>query len=126
MVGALCVTAVAALVYVIVGFAWQGTAGRPDHGLVIAGKTWGWIAAEPFFLRGLRLDLSPAALVVLLQVFSVGLAGMIPLSLGADRLGGGGMCAAARLRAGGAGPRVAHVAWAGGGCVSRRWNCAGG
>src|ERR1035441_9928045 len=34
MVGALCVTAVAALVYVIVGFAWQGAAGRPDHELV--------------------------------------------------------------------------------------------
>src|ERR1019366_5197539 len=75
---------------VIVGFAWLGAAGRPEHVLIAGGKAWGWIAAEPFFLRGLRLDLSPAALGGLLQLFSVGLAGLIPLSSGADRwrLGG--------------------------------------
>ncbi len=114
MVGALCVTAVAALVYVIVGFAWQGAAGRPDHGLVVAGKTWGWIAAEPFFLRGLRLDLSPAALVALLQMFSVGLAGMIPLSSGADRWRLGAICASTALLAGWTYPLFAHWAWGGG------------
>jgi ammonia channel protein AmtB len=37
MLAALCVTAVAALVYVIAGFAWQGAAGRPDHMLLVAG-----------------------------------------------------------------------------------------
>jgi len=31
MLAALCVTAVAALVYAIAGFAWQGAGGRPDH-----------------------------------------------------------------------------------------------
>src|SRR5450759_2590415 len=41
MLAALCVMAVAALVYVIAGFAWQGVAGGPDHGLVIAGRAWG-------------------------------------------------------------------------------------
>ena len=117
MLAALCVTSVAALVYVIVGFAWQGTAGRPDHVVMIAGKAWGWIAAEPFFLRGLRLDFSPAApaaLVVLLQIFSVGLAGMIPLSSGSDRWRMGAICASTALLAGWTYPVFAHWVWGGG------------
>ena len=114
MLAALSVTAVAALVYVIVGFAWQGAAGRPDHALVVAGKAWGWIAAEPFFLRGLRLDLSPVALVVLLQVFSVALAGLIPLSSGADRWRLGAICASTALLAGWTYPLFAHWVWGGG------------
>lgn len=114
MIGALCVTAVAALVYVIVGFAWQGVAGGPDHVLVAAGKGWSWIASEPFFLRGLRLDLSPTALVVLLQIFSVGLAGMIPLSSGADRWRLGAICVSTALLAGCTYPLFAHWVWGGG------------
>ncbi len=123
MVGALSVTAVAALVYVIVGFAWQGAAGRPDHALVISGRSWGWIAAEPFFLRGLRLDLSPAALVALLQMFSVGLAGMIPLSSGADRWRLGAICASTALLAGWTYPLFAHWAWGGGWLAQLGVNC---
>ncbi len=123
MLSALCVTAVAALVYVIVGFSWQGAAGRPDHVLVVAGKAWGWIAAEPFFLRGLRLDLSPAALVVLLQMFSVGLAGLIPLSSGADRWRLGAICGSTALLAGWTYPLFAHWAWGGGWLAQLGANC---
>ncbi len=123
MVAALSVTAVAALAYVIVGFAWQGFAGRPEHVLVVAGKSWGWIAAEPFFLRGLRLDLSPAALVVLLQIFSVGLAGMIPLSSGADRWRLGAICASTALLAGWTYPLFAHWVWGGGWLAQLGANC---
>jgi len=123
MLAALGVTAVAALVYVIAGFAWQGAAGRPDHALVVAGKAWGWIAAEPFFLRGLRLDLSPAALVVLLQMFSVGLAGLIPLSSGADRWRLGAICASTALLAGWTYPLFAHWAWGGGWLAQLGANC---
>jgi Amt family ammonium transporter len=114
MLAALSVTAVAAIVYVIVGFAWQGVAGRPEHVLMVGGKAWGWIAAEPFFLRGLRLDLSPAALVVLLQIFSVGLAGLIPLSSGSDRWRLGATCASTALLVGCTYPLFAHWAWGGG------------
>ncbi len=89
MLAALSVTAVAAIVYVIVGFAWQGAAGRPEHVLIAGGKAWGWIAAEPFFLRGLRLDLSPAALVVLLQLFSVGPGGADSTQFGRGPLAAG-------------------------------------
>jgi len=123
MLSALCVTAVAALVYVIVGFAWQGAAGRPDHFLMIAGKAWGWIASERFFVRGLRLDLSPAALVVLLQMFSVGLAGLIPLSSGADRWRLGAICASTALLAGWTYPLFAHWAWGGGWLAQLGANC---
>jgi len=123
MIAALCVTAVSALVYVIVGFAWQGAASRPDLALVVAGKAWGWIADEPFFLRGLRLDLSPAALVVLLQMFSVGLAGLIPLSSGADRWRLGAICASTALLAGWTYPLFAHWVWGGGWLAQLGANC---
>ncbi|MGB8772656.1 MAG: hypothetical protein WCC78_00855 [Terriglobales bacterium] len=123
MLSALCVTAVAALVYVIVGFAWQGVAGHPDHAVLIAGKSWGWIAAEPFFLRGLRLDLSTAALVVLLQMFSVGLAAIIPLSSGAERWRLGAICASTALLAGCTYPLFAHWVWGGGWLAQLGVNC---
>jgi Amt family ammonium transporter len=123
MVGALCVTSVAAIVYVVAGFAWQGVAGHPDHALMVAGKAWGWIAAEPFFLRGLQLDISPAALVVLLQMFSVGLAGMIPLSSGADRWRLGATCASTAVLAGWTYPLFAHWVWGGGWLAQLGANC---
>ncbi|MGA7634678.1 MAG: hypothetical protein WCB11_28265 [Terriglobales bacterium] len=123
MVAALCVMAVAALVYAIVGFAWQGMAGHPDHALVVAGKAWGWIAAEPFFLRGLRLDLSPTALVILLQLFGVGLAGLVPLSSGADRWRLGAICASTVLLAGFTYPLFAHWVWGGGWLAQLGANC---
>src|SRR5260370_15945685 len=56
MMASLCVIAVAAGVYFICGFAWQGFIGRPAHVFTVAGKVSNWIAAEPFFLRGLGLD----------------------------------------------------------------------
>jgi len=114
MLAVLCVTAVAAIVYVMVGFSWQGAAGLPDHAIVIGGKPWGWIGAEPFFLRGMRLDLSAPGLIVLLQMFSVGLAALIPLSSGADRWRLGAKCASTALLAGWTYPLFAHWVWGGG------------
>lgn len=114
MLAALSVTAVAALAYVIVGFTWQGAAGHPDHTVVLAGKSWGWIAAQPFFLRGVRLNPSAEGLVILLQMFSVGLASLIPLSSGADRWRLGAICASTVLLAGFTYPLFAHWVWGGG------------
>ena len=111
MLASLCIVAVAAIVYVIVGFSWQGAPGRPAHVLMIGGKPWNWIAAEPLFLRGLRLDLSPASLVLLLQVFSVGLAAMIPLGAAAERWKLGAACASTVLLAGWTYPLFAHWVW---------------
>ena len=111
MLASLCVFAVAAIAYVIIGFSWQGTAGSPAHVLLIGGRAWNWIAAEPLFLRGLHLDLSPASLVLLLQIFSVGLAAMIPLGAGAERWKLGASCVSTILLAGWTYPLFAHWVW---------------
>jgi Amt family ammonium transporter len=114
MLASLCVIAVAALVYLVCGFAWQGFIGRPGHVLNLAGKTWNWIAAEPLFLRGLKLDGSPASLALWLQMLSVGLAAQIPLGSGADRWKLGATCLSTALLAGLIYPLFAHWVWGGG------------
>jgi Amt family ammonium transporter len=114
MLASLCAMAVAAVVYFVCGFAWEGFAGRPAHSILVAGKAWNWIAAEPLFFRGLLLDGSPASLAALLQLFAVGLAAMLPLGSGADRWRLGASCASAALLAGFTYPLFAHWVWGGG------------
>src|SRR5579872_5005574 len=114
MMAALCLTAVAALAYFVCGFAWQGFPGAPSHVLTIAGKDWNWLGAGPFFLRRFELDASPAALAVLLGMFSVSLAALIPLGAGGDRWRLGASCASTVLLAGWTYPLFAHWAWGGG------------
>lgn len=114
MLASLSVFGVAAIVYVAIGFSWQGAYGWPAHLVTIGGKDWNWITAGPFFLRGLPLDLSAEGLIVLLQVFSVGLAAVIPLSAGSDRWRLGASCASSALLAGWTYPLFAHWVWGGG------------
>jgi ammonium transporter, Amt family len=114
MLTSLCLIAVAALVYFFVGFAWQGTAGRTAHFLMIAGKPWGWIGAERFFLRSVPFDGSPVSLVAALQVFSVGIAALIPLGSANERWRLGAACASTALLSGFTYPIFAHWAWGGG------------
>ena len=114
MLASVCVISVAALVYAIVGFSWQGTPGGPAHAFHVGATTWNWLAAEPFFLRGLALDFSPPSLVFLLQIFSVGLAALIPLSSGADRWRLGATCVSTAVLAGWTYPLFAHWVWGGG------------
>ena len=114
MLSSLCVLAVAALVYVVLGFSFEGADGRPAHTFIVAGKTWNWIAAEPLFLRGIRWNSLPTALGLLLQIFGVGLAGLIPVSSGADRWKLSATCASTALLAGLTYPLFAHWVWGGG------------
>lgn len=114
MLAALCIFAVAAIAYLIFGFAWQGFPGRPAHSFYLGGKAWNWIAAEPFFLRGLRLDGSPAALAACLQIFSVGLAALIPLGSAAERWRLRAICISTAVFAGWTYPLFAHWVWGGG------------
>jgi len=114
MLASLCVVAVAALVYFICGFAFQGYLGRPAHILTLAGKGWSWIAAGPLFLQGLKLDGSPDSLAAWLQILSVGLAALIPLGSGADRWRLPAICASTALLAGVTYPVFAHWVWGGG------------
>src|SRR5665213_2129771 len=70
MMASICALAVAGIAYFVVGFAWQGAIGGPAHSLNFSGRSWNWIAAEPFFLRKLSFNDSPASLTALLQIFS--------------------------------------------------------
>lgn len=126
MMAALCVTAIAALAYFVCGFAWQGFPGGPAHVLTAAGKEWNWIGAGPFFLRRFELDASPAALAVLLGMFSVSLAASIPLGAGGDRWRLGASCASTALLAGWTYPLFAHWAWGGGWLAQLGFVDAGG
>ena len=114
MLASLCVLAVAALVYFACGFAWQGFSGRPAHLLSVAGRQWNWIAAQPFFFRGLELNGSPASLSAWLQMLSVGLAALIPLGSGADRWRLSASCLSTALLAACTYPLFAHWVWGGG------------
>jgi Amt family ammonium transporter len=114
MLAPLCVTAVAVLVYCVCGWSWQSFPGRPAHAIGLAGKSWNWIAAEPFFLRGLQFDGSPASLAAWLQTFSVALAALIPLGAGSERWRLGASCASTAILAGWTYPLFAHWVWGGG------------
>ena len=80
----------------------------------LSGKPWNWIAAERFFFRGQRLDGSPTSMAVLLQIFCVGLASLIPLGSGADRWRLKASCLSTALLAGFTYPLFAHWVWGGG------------
>jgi ammonium transporter, Amt family len=114
MMSSLCAISVAALVYFVCGFAWQGFTGGPAHVITVAGKGWNWIAADPFFLRRMGPEGSPVPLAALLGILSVGLAALIPLGSGADRWRLGAICASTALLAGSTYPIFAHWVWGGG------------
>jgi len=114
MMSSLCVFAVAALVYFVCGFAWQGFAGQPAHVLHVGGKAWSWLGAGPFLFRHAALDGSPASLAALFGMLSAGLAALIPLGSGADRWRLAPCCVSAALLAGWTFPLFAHWVWGGG------------
>ena len=114
MMTALCVLAIAATVYFVCGFAWQGFVGRPGHSFAINGTEWNWVADEPLFFRGLSLNGSSASLAALLQLFSVGLAALIPLGSGAERWRLGPACSSTAILAAFTYPIFAHWVWGGG------------
>jgi Amt family ammonium transporter len=113
MLSALCVIAVAALAYFVVGAAWQGSTGQPAYALHIAGKDWNWIGAGRFFFRGLELG-GWSALPALFGMLAAGVAAIIPLGSGADRWRLGACCSSAMLLAGWTYPLFAHWVWGGG------------
>lgn len=114
MMSSLCALAVAGLAYFVCGFAWQGTIGSSAHIITISGKSWNWIAAEPFFFRKLSLADSRASLTALFQIFCVGLAALIPLGSGADRWRLRASCLSTAVLAAWTYPLFAHWVWGGG------------
>jgi Amt family ammonium transporter len=114
MMASLCALAFAAISFFAIGFAWLGTIGGPAHALILSGKSWNWIAAEPFFFRKISLDGSATPLTALLQMFSVGLAAVIPLGSGADRWRLRAICLSSAILAALTYPLFAHWVWGGG------------
>lgn len=114
MISSLCVLSVAALVYFVWGFAWQGFAGGAARSVEIAGKDWSWIGAGPYFFMKLSSKPISVSLAAMFGMLSVGLAAMIPLGSGADRWRLGPACASTAIFAGVTFPLFAHWAWSGG------------
>lgn len=114
MMCSLGVVGIAALVYFVIGFAWQGYPGGAAYYFLIGGKQWNWIAAEKFFLRGVPLDISSPSLAVWLQILAVSLAAIIPLGSGADRWRMSAVALSTILLAGLTYPLFAHWVWGGG------------
>ncbi len=114
MLASLCAISVAAIVYFLCGFAWQGYTDSVGYQFMAGGRGWNWIAAEKFLLRGIVLDGSPVSLAALLGMFSVALAALIPLGTGGDRWRLGAICASTALLAGWTYPVFAHWVWGGG------------
>lgn len=113
MLAALGATGVASIVYVAIGYAWQGYIGDASHVFHAAGKPVNWLGAAPFFLQG--FDWSGArSLVLVAQVLSVGVAAMIPAGAGADRWRLSATLLSAAVMAAWVYPLFAHWIWAGG------------
>jgi ammonium transporter, Amt family len=113
MLGSLIVIAVAAIAYVICGFAWQGAPGGAGYAFVAGGKAWNWIGSGRFFFGGLDAS-SPNTLVACFGMFACALAAMIPLGAGGERwrLGAAGLSTI--VFAAWTFPLFAHWAWGGG------------
>jgi len=114
MMASLMALAVAALAYFVCGFAWQGYMGLPNHTIEAGGKSWDWIAAQPFFFRKVAWDGSPSSLTAAFQILCVGLAALIPLGAGADRWCLRASCLSTAALAALTYPLFAHWAWGGG------------
>jgi Amt family ammonium transporter len=114
MLSAMSIFAVAILVYFVIGFAFQGYIGRPAHLLTLGGHQWNLLGADRLMMRGIVFNGSTASLVACLELFSVGIAAMIPLGAGSDRWRLGASCASTALLAGITYPIFAHWVWGGG------------
>jgi len=114
LLASLCIFAVAAGVYVVCGFAWQGYIGAPAHTIVVVGKPWNWLGRGSFFLRGMEFNGTSISLAAWLQIYSVGLAALIPLGACLDRWRLSAACASTALLAGWTYPLFAHWVWGGG------------
>jgi Amt family ammonium transporter len=110
MMASLCAFAVATLVFAAIGSRFAGYLGGPAHTFTLRGVVWNWLGAA----TALTSSISPAGFVLCLQVFTVALAAMIPISAGSDRWRLGPIGLSTALLAGVVYPVFAHAAWGGG------------
>jgi len=113
MLASLSVIAIAAGVYFVCGFGFEGYSGHAGYAAVVAGKQWDWIAAEPWFFRGVTVNGFPAGLAAWLGMLSAGLAALIPLGAGGGRWRLRSIWVSTALLAGWTYPVFAHWVWGG-------------
>ncbi len=113
MLASLCVIAIAGGVYFICGFGFQGFTGHAGYAAVVGGKQWDWIAAEPWFFSGLKMNGVSTGLAAWLGMLSAGLVALIPLGAGGGRWRLGAICVSTAILAGWTYPLFAHWAWDG-------------
>jgi ammonium transporter, Amt family len=114
MLANLCVLAISAIVFVAVGASFAGFTGGAVHSFAAGGVHWDWLGAERLFARDLHFDGSSASLVLCLQMFTAGVAGMIPVSANTDRWRLAPICVSTALFAGLGYPLFSHWVWGGG------------
>jgi Amt family ammonium transporter len=114
MFATLCALSVSAIVFVLVGFSFTGYAGGAARVLHIGGRAWSVLGAEPLLARGLHggAPHNPYLfLAVALQIFTVGIAALIPISSGTDRWRLITICASSALLAAILYPLFSHWVW---------------
>jgi Amt family ammonium transporter len=114
ILSSLSAVALAAIVYSLIGSSFAGSRGGPAFSFSLAGTTWNWLGNDAFALRGLPFNHPAAMLATMLQVFSVGIAALIPISTGADRWKMRSILISTALLAGWSYPLFAHWVWGGG------------
>ena len=117
MLATLCAIAIAAIVFVLIGFSVAGFQGGPAHSLALGTLRFDWLGAASLGATGLRFDNSMdilAALTLCFHIFAVGIAAIIPISAGSDRWRLGPICAATALLAAVSYPLFAHWVWSAG------------
>ena len=110
----LCVFAVAAAAFFACGFAFQGAPGTAHYWFEAGYKEWSWIAAGRFFFRDVAFDGSSRSIIVLFQMFCVGLAAVIPVGASGGRWKMSASAVSTALLAGWTYPLFAHWVWGGG------------
>jgi Amt family ammonium transporter len=114
MLSSMSSVALAACVYVLWGFCWEGIAGQVTHVIFVGGRPWDWIATDPVLWHALAFESSRATASAFLQIFTVGFAALIPLATGADRWRLTASLISTTLLAGWIYPLFAHWVWGGG------------
>jgi Amt family ammonium transporter len=114
LLGALCLMAVAAIAYFVVGYCWEGFAGASSHAMRAGGASWDWIATRAPFFRHLSWTGAPETYAAVFQLVLAGMAALIPWGSGAERWRLGSAAFVTVLLGGLVFPIFAHWVWAGG------------
>ena len=114
LLGNAVLIAVAVIVFALVGASFTGALGGGHAAVNVAGKSWNLLGLGPVALSGFEKAGAPAQLKLLLELFAVAFAVIIPWGSGADRMRLAAGCAAAAITAAFIFPLAAYWIWSDG------------